>query len=63
MTDFDRRNADLVEATMSRHRGPALTGRDIVAVLGTSPLAEVQFDRFTIKSKVRDIKLCSSEQA
>jgi hypothetical protein len=57
MTDVERKNIDLAEATMSRHRGPALTGCDIVAVLGASPLTEVQFDRFTIKSKVRDIKL------
>jgi hypothetical protein len=57
MPDVDRKNIDLAEATMSRHRGPALTGCDIVAALGSSPLAEVQFDRFTITSKVRDIKL------
>src|SRR5258707_13188933 len=34
-----------------------LTCRDIVAVLAASPLAEVKFDRQTIKSKVRNINL------
>jgi hypothetical protein len=57
MTDRDRKNIDPVEAKMSGHRKPPLTGRDIVAALGSSPLAEVQFDRFTVKSKVRDIEL------
>ena len=55
MTDFDRRGIDLVEANESRRS--ALTGLDIVAALESSPLAEVQFERFTIKSKVRDINL------
>lgn len=34
-----------------------VTGHDIVAVLAASPLADVKFDRLTIKSKVRTIKL------
>jgi hypothetical protein len=34
-----------------------VTGRDIVAALASSPLADVQFDRLTIMSKVRDIRL------
>jgi prevent-host-death family protein len=34
-----------------------VTGRDIVAALAASPLAEVEFDRLTVKSRVRDIKL------
>jgi prevent-host-death family protein len=34
-----------------------VTGRDIVAALAASPLAEVEFDRLTVESKVRDIKL------
>jgi prevent-host-death family protein len=34
-----------------------MTGRDIVAVLAISPLTEVKFDRLTVKSKVRNIKL------
>lgn len=34
-----------------------ITGRDIVAALAASPLAEVEFDRLTVKSRVRDIKL------
>ena len=34
-----------------------VSGSDIVAVLAASPLAEVKFDRLTIKSKVRDIDL------
>lgn len=53
MTDSNRND---IEANMARHR-PAVSGRDIVAALGSSPLAEVRFDRFTIKSKVRDISL------
>jgi len=34
-----------------------VSGRDIVAALAASPLADVKFDRLTVKSKVRDIKL------
>jgi prevent-host-death family protein len=34
-----------------------VTGRDIVNVLASSPLADVQFERLTVKSKVRDIVL------
>jgi hypothetical protein len=34
-----------------------VTGRDIVAVLAASPLAEVKFDRLTVKSRVRNISL------
>jgi prevent-host-death family protein len=34
-----------------------LAGRDIVTALAASPLAEVKFDRLTIKSKVRKINL------
>jgi prevent-host-death family protein len=34
-----------------------VTGRDIVATLAASPLAEVRFDRLTIKSRVRNIEL------
>jgi prevent-host-death family protein len=34
-----------------------VTGRDIVAALAASPLADVKFDRLTVKSMVRDIKL------
>jgi prevent-host-death family protein len=34
-----------------------VTGRDIVAALAASPLAEVEFDRLTVKSRVRDIEL------
>jgi hypothetical protein len=56
MTDLDKKRIDHVEAN-----GPqlpsALTGRDIVAALASSPLAKVQFERLTIKSKVRDITL------
>jgi hypothetical protein len=55
MTDFDGKDIDLVEANKSRQSAP--TGRDIVAALESSPLADVQFERFTIKSKVRDINL------
>jgi prevent-host-death family protein len=33
------------------------SGRDIVAVLAGSPLAEVDFDRVTLKSPVRDVGL------
>ena len=34
-----------------------VTGRDIVAVLAASPLAEVKFDRLIVKSRVRNISL------
>jgi prevent-host-death family protein len=34
-----------------------VTGRDIVNVLASSPLADVQFERLTVKSKVRDVNL------
>jgi prevent-host-death family protein len=34
-----------------------VTGRDIVDVLASSRLADVQFERLTVKSKVRDIIL------
>jgi len=34
-----------------------LTGRDVVAALAASPLAEVKFDRLAVKSRVRDIEL------
>jgi prevent-host-death family protein len=34
-----------------------VTGRDIVVALAASPLAEVEFDRLTIKSKVRNTNL------
>jgi prevent-host-death family protein len=34
-----------------------ISGRDIVAALATSPLAEVNFERMTIKSPVREVSL------
>jgi prevent-host-death family protein len=34
-----------------------LTGRDIIDALAGSPLADVPFERLSVKSKVRDIKL------
>jgi prevent-host-death family protein len=34
-----------------------VTGRDIVTALAASPLAEVKFDRLTVKSRVRNISL------
>ena len=34
-----------------------ISGRDIVAALRGSPLAEVEFERLSIKSPVRDIEL------
>jgi prevent-host-death family protein len=39
-----------------RMRRP-ISGRDIVAALATSPLAGVNFERMTIKSPVRDMRL------
>jgi hypothetical protein len=54
MSDVDRENGDFAD---TRYRVPAVTGRDIVAALASSPLAEVQFDRLTIEPKVRDISL------
>ena len=34
-----------------------LTGRDIIDALAGSPLADVPFERLSVKSKVRDIEL------
>src|SRR5215217_3170071 len=34
-----------------------VSGRDIVAALAASPLAEVSFERLTVKSPVRDVDL------
>jgi prevent-host-death family protein len=34
-----------------------VTGRDIVHALAASPLADVQFERLSVKSGVRDINL------
>ena len=34
-----------------------LTGRDIVAALRGSPLVDVEFERLSVKSQVRDIEL------
>ncbi|MBR1088909.1 type II toxin-antitoxin system Phd/YefM family antitoxin [Bradyrhizobium manausense] len=34
-----------------------VTGRDIVTVLARSPLGDVEFERLTVKSKVRDVEL------
>jgi antitoxin Phd len=34
-----------------------VTGRDIVAALTSSPLAEVAIERLSVKSKVRDVDL------
>lgn len=34
-----------------------VSGRDIVTVLARSPLRDVEFERLTVKSKVRDVEL------
>lgn len=34
-----------------------VSGRDIVTALAKSPLADLEFERLTIKSKVRDVGL------
>jgi prevent-host-death family protein len=34
-----------------------VTGRDIINVLAASPLADVKFERLSVKSKVRDVNL------
>ena len=34
-----------------------VSGRDIVSVLARSPLGDVEFERLTVKSKVRDVEL------
>jgi prevent-host-death family protein len=39
-----------------RMRRP-VSGRDIVAALAASPLADVDFERMTVKSPVRDVSL------
>ena len=36
---------------------PPVSGRDIVTTLAKSPLGDVEFERLTIKSKVRDVEL------
>jgi len=59
VTDVDKKRGDFVDANGARHRWSAVTGRDIIAALASSPLAEVQFDRLTIKPKARDISLRS----
>ena len=34
-----------------------VTGRDIINALAASPLADVKFERLSVKSKVRDVNL------
>lgn len=34
-----------------------VSGRDIVSALAASPLGDLDFERLTIKSKVRDVEL------
>ncbi|HXH43119.1 MAG TPA: type II toxin-antitoxin system Phd/YefM family antitoxin [Bradyrhizobium sp.] len=34
-----------------------ISGRDIVAALAKSPLDDLEFDRLSVKSKVRDVEL------
>jgi prevent-host-death family protein len=34
-----------------------VSGRDIVKVLAKSPLGDLEFERLTVKSKVRDVEL------
>src|SRR4051812_39577347 len=34
-----------------------VTGRDIIDALASSPLADVKFERLSVKSKVRDVNL------
>lgn len=34
-----------------------VSGRDIVTALARSPLGDVEFERLTVKSKVRDVEL------
>jgi hypothetical protein len=41
---------------IDRLRSP-VTGRDVVEAFASSPLAEMPFDRLSVKSKVRDIEL------
>lgn len=33
------------------------SGRDLVKMLANSPLADLEFDRLTVKSRVRDVEL------
>jgi hypothetical protein len=53
--DLDSRNAVAGADEIDRLQHP-VTGRDIVNALASSPLAEVPFDRVSVKSKVRDIR-------
>jgi len=34
-----------------------VSGRDIVTAFATSPLADVEFERLTVKSNIRDVEL------
>jgi hypothetical protein len=57
VTDLDRKNREFVDVNESDLPPSEVTGRDVVTTLASSPLSDVQFDRLTIVSKVRDISL------
>jgi prevent-host-death family protein len=46
----------IAAAEFDRIKRP-VSGRDIVSVLAKSPLGDVEFERLTIKSKVRDVEI------
>jgi hypothetical protein len=53
----DRGKVIAVDADENARLQRALTGRDIINALAGSPLAEVTFERLSVKSKVRDVDL------
>jgi hypothetical protein len=57
VTVADEGNVLAADAEETARLQRALTGRDIIEALAVSPLAEVTFERLSIKSKVRDVSL------
>jgi hypothetical protein len=54
VTDVDRKNSDFVGENRS-NRPSAVTGRDIVAALASSPLADVPFGRLTVRPSAVEV--------
>lgn len=50
------KNIGVVANEFDNVRRP-ITGRDIINALASSPLADVEFERLSVKSNVRDITL------
>jgi hypothetical protein len=54
---LDRAKVIAAEADEAAPLRRALTGRDVINALAGSPLAEVNIERLSVKSKVRDVDL------